>query len=144
MVTKAEHPETGPVPEANRPGHHPEHEQDKPVEAFVERAQAKVREAETAPLRKRAAAIIAEVEDKERPHAQVAPRRGIPIEAVIPALAFVDAALKPASAWAEVGARKSAWLAGIVLMPGIGAWRYAADLMPRLKAAERALALLGA
>lgn len=28
----------GPVPEDNRPGHHPEHEQDKPdLEAFVER-----------------------------------------------------------------------------------------------------------
>ena len=28
----------GPVPEANRPGHHPEHEQDKPdPDAFVER-----------------------------------------------------------------------------------------------------------
>jgi hypothetical protein len=30
----------GPVPEDNQPGHHPEHEQDKPdLEAFVERAQ---------------------------------------------------------------------------------------------------------
>jgi hypothetical protein len=29
----------GPIPEANRPGHHPEHEQDKPdPEDFVERA----------------------------------------------------------------------------------------------------------
>ena len=28
----------GPVPEANRPGHHPEHDQDKPdLDAFVER-----------------------------------------------------------------------------------------------------------
>jgi hypothetical protein len=31
-------PGAGPVPEANRPGHHPEHEQDKPdLDAFAER-----------------------------------------------------------------------------------------------------------
>ena len=30
----------GPVPEDNLPGHHPDHEQDKPVERFVARARA--------------------------------------------------------------------------------------------------------
>ena len=34
-----------PVPEDNLPGHHPEHEQDKPVEAFVEKAQELTRKA---------------------------------------------------------------------------------------------------
>ena len=35
----------GPVPEDNLPGHHPEQEQDKPVEAFVAKAQALAAEA---------------------------------------------------------------------------------------------------
>jgi len=36
---------TGPVPEDNRPGHHPEVEQDKPVERFVEKARELAEEA---------------------------------------------------------------------------------------------------
>ena len=31
-------PSGGPIPEDQRPGHHPEQEQDKPTEAFVQRA----------------------------------------------------------------------------------------------------------
>lgn len=36
----------GPIPEDNLPGHHPAEEQDKPVDAFVARAQALAAEAE--------------------------------------------------------------------------------------------------
>ena len=36
----------GPVPVDNLPGHHPEHEQDKPVERFVAKARALAAEAE--------------------------------------------------------------------------------------------------
>jgi hypothetical protein len=32
----------GPIPEDQRPGHHPEQEQDKPTEAFVQRAKERV------------------------------------------------------------------------------------------------------
>lgn len=134
----------GPVPEDNRPGHHPAHEQDKPVDKFVARAQAKVRETQTRPIRERAERIQEEIADKQGRASQTSPGRRVPVEAVIPALAFVDAAFKPASDWEEVGASKRAWLAGIALLPGVGAWRYASSLKPRLDAAARARSLTGA
>ena len=37
---------TGPIPEDNLPGHHPDHEQDKPVRKYRQRAKAVVAEAE--------------------------------------------------------------------------------------------------
>lgn len=39
----------GPVPADNLPGHHPEHEQDKPVERFVHRARELAAEAPESP-----------------------------------------------------------------------------------------------
>lgn len=140
--------DAGPIPEANRPGHHPDHEQDKPIDKFVARAQAKVRETQTAPIRERAARIESEIEDfaveKANGMAGGGTSNGIPLEAVFPALALIDAVRKPGRAWDEVGANRTAWLAGIVLIPGLGAWRYASDLKPRLNAAARALTLTGA
>jgi hypothetical protein len=139
--------EAGPIPEANRPGHHPGHEQDKPIDKFVARAQAKVRETQTAPLRQRAARIESEIQDfteQKAAKADSGTGGGIPLEAVFPALALIDAVRKPPRAWEEVGANRTAWLAGIVLLPGLGAWRYASDLKPRLNAAARALTLTGA
>jgi hypothetical protein len=139
--------EAGPVPEDNRPGHHPAQEQDKPIDKFVARAQQKVHETETAPARQRAERIATEIndfyEEKRGGSSPFSFLTSIPLEAVVPALAFVDAARKPAAAWDEVGANKAAWLAGIALLPGLGAWRYAADLEPRLAAAERARSLAG-
>ncbi|HMC38277.1 MAG TPA: hypothetical protein VKI19_01360, partial [Acidimicrobiales bacterium] len=45
-----------PVPEENRPGHHPEHEQDKPTDAFVAKAQERTRRSRAAEAGRRAEA----------------------------------------------------------------------------------------
>src|SRR5579883_3076689 len=132
-----------PVPEDNRPGHHPEHHQDKPVEAFAAKARRLAREAHRA--------------DDERPDSPPAPpasgrpASGPGLDLVrslavgsFPLLALVDAAGRPDQAWAEVGQPKLWWLAGIALAPGLGSWAYVTRVRPRLRAAEMAPALPGA
>jgi hypothetical protein len=55
-----------------------------------------------------------------------------------PAVALADAARRPERAWSEIGESRTRWLAQIALLPGLGPWRYATTIRPRLQAAERA------
>jgi hypothetical protein len=123
----------GPVPEANRPGHHPDVEQDKPVERFVRRAAEVAREPVSAG-------------DSIPPQLEVAPgpARMAPIEAMLAPLAAWDAIRRPDSAWEEIGESKLSWLARIVAVPAFGAWQYSRQVKPRLEAAAAALPLRGA
>ena len=98
-----------PVPEANRPGHHPEHESDKPVDEFVAKA-------------RRLAAEAAGV--------QVG-RPGV--AAAVPLVALVDAARRPDRAWESIGESRWPWMACIALLP-FGALLYDTRVRPRLAA----------
>lgn len=68
---------------------------------------------------------------------------GVPLEAVLPGLAVLDAVARPDTSWDEIGESRRGWLARIVLIPGLGAWRYASSIKPRLQAAETARNLAG-
>jgi hypothetical protein len=176
----------GPVPEDNTPGHHPEQEQDKPVEAFVARARDRTRQARAAALEEaadgpavpkredgqsgRAAAPGADAMPDRPPAMEQARSRpvsgtsdrgasvsfgsnglrstrprlgpldampGIPVEVVFPGLALLDASRQPESAWDEIGESRAGWMTRIVVFAWLGAWRYIADVKPRLEAARR-------
>lgn len=42
--------------------------------------------------------------------------------AIVPALAFADAARRPERAWEETGESRTRWLAEIALAPVVGSW----------------------
>jgi hypothetical protein len=73
----------------------------------------------------------------------VNPPAGITIEAVVPPLALLDAALQPGSGWEEIGENRVGWLARIAFVPWVGAWRYLSSVKPRLEAATKARSLPG-
>jgi hypothetical protein len=148
-MAKTKHPETdrtGPTPEDNRPGHHPEHEQDKPMEAFAAKAEELSRRSRADDGLRNVAEEIGEAdwpEPETEPVPFGAPSRlripgGVPLEALVPALALFDAATRPARIWDDVGESRNAWLARIAFVPLAGPWRYAATVKPRLEAAAAA------
>ncbi len=130
-----------PVPEDNLPGHHPEHEQDKPVERYVARARELAGGDTDAEAVSDAEAATDFEAGARGPGAQPAPARTNPLAAVVvatvPAVAFVDAFRRPDSAWDEIGERKLTWLAAISLLPGVGSWAYALRVRRRLEAQPR-------
>ncbi|HWE55827.1 MAG TPA: hypothetical protein VG435_09955 [Acidimicrobiales bacterium] len=67
----------------------------------------------------------------------------VPVEAVLPGLALLDATIRPQELWDEIGESRTGWLARIALVPGLGAWRYASSVKPRLAVAARARDLAG-
>jgi hypothetical protein len=145
---------TGPVPEDNRPGHHPEQEQDKPIDAFVARTTRRRPPAPTGATpspRPVAAGKAQEPAANVTPHPRASsppssPAPGIDrgaLYVIAPALAWADAARRPERAWEDIGESKVRWLAQIALLPGLGPWRYGSSIRPRLQAAERAQDLAG-
>jgi hypothetical protein len=146
VVPPATEAGAAPVPEANRPGHHPEHEQDKPVEAFVARTTRR-RPARRTP---RSTGEDATGDGTARitpyPRARAVPGPAVTgggektgaLYVMAPAVALADAARRPERAWSEIGESRTRWLAQIALLPGLGPWRYATTIRPRLQAAERA------
>ena len=137
---------TGPTPEDNRPGHHPEHEQDKPIEAFAAKAEELSRRSREDDGLRNVADQIGEADWPEpepdapafgSPSLRRVPR-GVPLEALVPALALFDAVTRPSRVWDDIGESRNAWLARIALVPLAGPWRYAATVKPRLDAAVAA------
>jgi len=125
------------IPEDNLPGHHPAHEQDKPIEAFVQKA--KELAAEPAPDERGAEPIpIRPIPEVQAP----TPARPPGVGAIVPAVAALDAVRHPQQAWDEIGESRTAWLTRISLVP-LAAWRYDTRVRPRLEAAELALSLSG-
>ncbi len=153
-----------PVPEENRPGHHPEQDQDKPTERFIARTSRRSPAARPAaagtaaagspgsraPAGRRNSSPAVEAPEDHTAASPPAPGAtsgfglASPLCAVVPALAFADAARRPDGPWKEIGESKARWLAQITLLPVLGSWRYATSVKPRLEAAERAQSLAGA
>lgn len=71
------------------------------------------------------------------------PGGGFSLGAIVPALAFADAARRPERAWEETGESRTRWLAEIALVPVVGSWRYMTSVKPLLEAAEKAWDLAG-
>lgn len=145
----------GRVPEDNRPGHHPDHEQDKPVDAFVAKAAALA--AAGRPGEEDDPATAVGAPPAGAPARPAAPadvpgqRRGrapalgaLRLDVAVPAVSLLDAARRPPGAWDEIGESRRAWLLRISLLGPLGAWRYSTEVRPRLEAAERARGLAGA
>jgi hypothetical protein len=63
--------------------------------------------------------------------------------AAVPPLAAWDAVRQPDQAWAEIDESRVRWLTQIVLIPFVGAWRYASTVRPRLEGASIGLWLRG-
>jgi len=61
----------------------------------------------------------------------------------VPPLAVWDALTRPEEVWEEIDESKVGWVSRIVLVPVIGAWRYATGIRPRLEGASVALRLRG-
>lgn len=148
-MAKTKQPDTngpGPTPADNRPGHHPEHEQDKPIEAFAAKAQELSRRSRADEGLLNVADEIGEA-DWPEPETEAAPFGSasllripgrVPLEALVPALALFDAVTRPSRVWEDIGESRNAWLARIALVPLAGPWRYAAAVKPRLDAAAAA------
>ena len=146
----------GPVPDASAPGHHPQHEQDRPTERFAAKAVAlgaRGRRAvlkDAGPDRQDAGRERQDAPSAGR-HARrhIAARTGgtqvVPtgMIAIVPPAAFLDAWRLSDRAWDEIGERKTTWLARIALFPLVGSSLYAARVRPRLHAATTALAETG-
>ncbi|HLH45592.1 MAG TPA: hypothetical protein VKV25_00450 [Acidimicrobiales bacterium] len=135
------------IPEANAPGHHPEEEQDKPVDRF----EALAREKAAASRRRPPAAgdpfapagASAEVDEPSagvtaEPWSPVPPGAGpfalggIPLGALVPATSLLDAVRRPEAEWEAVGESRLAWMARIALLPVLGGWRYDRGVRRRL------------
>ena len=136
----------GPVPDANAPGHHPDHDQDRPVERFAAKA-AKLAARSRRP-RPGVDAVQTEVGTAKTspPKAgRATPRPTAPagVMAFVPAAAFVDALRLNDTVWSEIGERKVSWLGRIAFLPIVGSSLYAARIRPRLTAAANASAQRG-
>jgi hypothetical protein len=61
----------------------------------------------------------------------------------VPPLAVWHALTRPGTVWDEIDESKVGWVSRIVLVPVIGAWRYATGIRPRLEGAALASRLRG-
>ncbi len=121
-----------PVPEDNRPGHHPEHVPDKPIAQYVARARELSEEAHRDVAEEPTTAVADAVGPAA---ARRRPGVGDAVVATVSAIAFLDAARRPDATWARAGERKLPWLAAIALLPGVGTMAYAVRVRPRLEGA---------